>query len=180
MLESRDLFRFDCRRSHHWVNSGLPQLNRTYLPSRAWGIGSEQRLRLCSLTQLGGTRHRWASSSAVRTSKNGPSEDLFCAPSCAPAVFIGSLSKSYGVRRFVEPLYLSNRSTTEPHRRLVSTVSQSRPTGTSLASVVCPVPLTPRVNGISAGVVKLHAILLLLHRMLTQRIVLRIWDSTAS
>ena len=47
----------------------LDVYKRQYLPSRTWGIGSEQRLRRCALTQLDGTRHLWASSSAVTTSK---------------------------------------------------------------------------------------------------------------
>src|SRR5581483_239460 len=59
-------------RAHHRSSSGDPHSNRTYLPSRIWGTGSEQRRRVCSSTQVFGTRHLRASSLESTTSYPEP------------------------------------------------------------------------------------------------------------
>ena len=48
-------------------------------------------------------RHLSASSSAVSTSKKGP-RTVYCAPPCAPVVFMSLSSIRYGVRRFMKPV----------------------------------------------------------------------------
>src|SRR5271156_1493407 len=69
-----------------------------------WGIGSVARLRHCSRIQLAGTRHRSESSSAVKTSKNGPLEPPLMCSNRAPGVFMRFLSVACNVRRFHKPL----------------------------------------------------------------------------